>query len=325
MFNSFAKLPKVIMRHRTIRDGRFISALVLALAVVGASAFGASPAELLRRSEEADKRVSYRGIKKATLAFGDRVTVAMMKVIHLKPDLTRTIYFSPAAMAGIVVIRDGPEGWKYDPKKDVWEPIGRCNMQCGEMILREALRNYDIRLIGTDRVAGRDAYVLHALPKFRTELAHRMWVDCEHFLIVGTQTETYSGTVIRSSRYLTLQINPSDINPDLFRVRGRISRPSADVCSPDFKFVKPSYLPKGYRLEATRYFSLKGSACVHLQFTNGVNTISIFQHKAGKEEFHQKIESKVTNVLTWTRDGIQFTILGDLPRAELQKIADSVK
>ncbi len=130
---------------------------LVALMVVRPGAFGATPAELLRRSEEADKHVDYRGIKRATVAFGERTAVATMKVIHLRPDLTRTVYYAPEALAGIIVIRNGPDGWKYCPRQDVWEPIGRCAMRCNETIRRDALRNYDVRLVGTERVAGRAA------------------------------------------------------------------------------------------------------------------------------------------------------------------------
>jgi len=89
--------------------------------------------------------------------------------------------------------------------------------------------------------------------------------------------------------------------------------------------MKPSHLPAGYKLIRTASLCVNGFSCSHLQFSNGVNTISIFQHRAGKEAPVQKVDSKVTNVLTWARDGMQLTIMGDLPRAELQKVADSTK
>ena len=299
--------------------------LLVALLVARPGAFGATPGDLLRRAEEADKNVDYRGIKTATVAFGGRNAVATMKVIHLKPDKTRTIYFAPALLAGIIVIRDGPDGWKYCPKTEVWEPIGQCAMRCADVVRREALRNYDVRLVGTERVAGREAYVIHALPRCGGEAAHRMWVDRQCYLVIGTQTLTGSGAVVRSSRYASLQINPPDIDPSLFEVRGKIKPAATRASSPGFKVMKPSYVPSGYRLVATTCLSINGCTCAHLQFANGVNTISIFQHKACKQMPPRKIESKVTNVLTWARGGMEFTIMGDLPRPELQKIADSTK
>jgi len=304
---------------------RQLKLALVALLFAGPGVFGATPGDLLRRAEEADKHVDYRGIKTVTVAFGGENAVVRMKVVHLKPDRTRTVYFAPALLAGIIVIRDGPDGWRYYPKEDVWEPIGHCGLPCGDAVRREALRNYDIRLVGTERVAGREAYVIHALPRYRGEAAHRMWVDQQCYLVIGMQTETSSGTVLRSSRYVSLQIDPSDIDASLFEVRGKIKPAARKASAPGFKVMKPSYVPDGYRLVATASLCVNGCACSHLQFANGVNTISIFQHKAGKDAPAQKVESKVTNTLTWTRDGMEFTIMGDLPRPELKKIADSTK
>ncbi|MGC8863985.1 MAG: MucB/RseB C-terminal domain-containing protein, partial [Armatimonadota bacterium] len=295
----------------------------LMLAATGALA--AAPAGLLLRSEEADKHVDYRGIKKATVALGDQMAVATLKVVHLKPDLTRTVYFAPPALAGTIVIRDGNHEWKFCPKDGVWEKIGRCPVRCSETNWRGVLHNYDLRLVGTEKIAGRDAYVLYAVPRSRGEPAHRMWVDRDCYLVLGTQTESQSGAVLRSSRYVSLQINPGDIDRDLFKVEGKVKAAERPVGSPDFTVMKPSYLPKGYRHEATSYLRINGSSCVHLRFTNGANAVSIFQHRASRGAPDPKIDSNVTNMLTWTRAGIRLTIMGDLPRGELQRIADSIK
>jgi negative regulator of sigma E activity len=157
-----------------------------------------------------------------------------------------------------------------------------------------------------------------------------MWVDRDCYLVVGTQTENESGSVVRSSRYVSLQVNPDDIDPAIFEVRGK-SKPAQKAAScPGFKVMKPSYVPAGYKLVGTASLSVNGFTCVHLQFSNGVNTISIFEHpeslrgrQAPPEP--ERVESKTTNVLTWTRDGVQFTIMGDFPRPELHKIANSTK
>ena len=65
--------------------------------------------------------------------------------------------------------------------------------------------------------------------------------------------------------------------------------------------------------------------CAHLRFSNGANTISLFQRPARKDSSPLPITSKITNVHAWTRDGMVFTLMGDLPRIELKKIADSTK
>jgi negative regulator of sigma E activity len=152
-----------------------------------------------------------------------------------------------------------------------------------------------------------------------------MWVDREFYLVIGTQVEDQSGEVVRSSRYVSLQLNPDDISPSLFEVRGKIRPAMRHSTCNRMKMLKPSYLPPGYRMIGSSCLCMRGRDCAHLQFGNGANTISLFERKAGREAPPQPVASKVTNVLTWARDGMRFTLMGDVPKAELQRIAESVK
>jgi len=300
-------------------------ALAVPLLLAPTVLMGANVAEVLRKAEAADKHVSYRGTKTATVCFDGRSATATLKVIHLKPDKTRTQYFAPTALAGIIVIQDGIDFWKYSPREHAWEPIRQPCPQQGGICHQAALENFDLKLIGDDRVAGRPTYVLYAVPRHRGESAHRLWVDRDCFLIIATQVEASNGAVVSSSRYDHVEINPPDISPSLFKVSGKVSAPSCGAGSARFVVVKPSYLPSGYRLVGRSCLTINGASSSHLQFTNGANTISLFQRREQKDAPPAKVASKVTNVLTWARSGMRFTLMGDVPRTELQKIADSVR
>ena len=307
-----------------MRTARLLYCLTL-VSLVPSILYGANATDVLSRAEEADRHVSYRGVKTATVSFRGGAATAVLKVIHLCPDKTRTQYFSPAVMAGIILVQDGPDIWKYIPREDVWEHFTFAPPPPISLIRRDALRNYDVKLVGTEQVAGRTAYVIHAMPRNLGEAAHRMWVDREFYLMIGTQVEDDSGTVVRSSRYVSLQLNPEDISPSMFEVHGKIRpRASHSTCI-RIRMLKPSYLPAGYRLIGSSRLCMRGYDCAHLQFGNGANMISLFERKANHEAPCQPVASKVTNVLVWARGGMQFTIMGDLSRAELQKIADSVR
>ena len=173
------------------------------------------PKEVLRRAQDADKHVSYRGLKTVKVYFGGRFAHSTVKVVHLKPDKTRTEYFSPQALAGIIVIDDGLDSWKYHPRERVWEHIGPCAESSPN-----AFDNYNVRLIGTDRVAGRTSYVIHAVPNHRGESVRRLWVDKQHYLITATQVETPLGRIINSSRYTSINFSPGNITSAAFKVTG---------------------------------------------------------------------------------------------------------
>lgn len=319
------------MKQLNIIGLRLITTFLATMLVPGA-VLAASALEVLERAEEAPRRVSYRGFKTATVYLRGDPTTAVLKVVHLKPDKTRTEYFTPSLLAGVVVIEDGSELWRYDPHEDEWEPIHvrliNRQLNCGDQHLQTGCehisKNYDVRLIGTDSIAGRSAYVIQAIPKYQGETGRRLWIDREFFLIIGTQIEKPDGSVVSSSRFTKLQFNPNDISPALFKPSGRVkSVPNAE--SVRLHPMKPSYIPKGYRLVGISHLVADRCRSLHMKFSNGMNTISLFQHKSDGKADCRFSEKSTSGILTWQRSGMQFTLIGDLPRAELQKIADSVR
>jgi negative regulator of sigma E activity len=246
-------------------------------------------------------------------------------VIHLKPNKTRTDFFSPIQMAGTVVLQDGVSAWKFIPCENAWEPIPPCRMFQGDCACDCALQNYAARIVGSEDVAGRPTYVLYVSPKRCGEPVRRLWIDREHYLILGTQIETPDGFVLNSSRFVSIQINPSDISPAIFKVDGKVKAPEKAACGLGFKVLTPSYLPQGYHLAGMSRIMISGVSCAHLQFSNGVNLISFFQRKAEDNAAPPKLDCRVTNVLRCSRSGLQFTLVGNVPSTELRKIADSAR
>ena len=306
-----------------MKPGKLL-AVVACVLIAPALVFGATAKDVLRRAEVADKHVSYRGMKVASVYFGNALAKATLKVVHLKPDKTRTEYFAPPPLTGIILIQDGLDFWKYQPTEKVWHELPGCAARHNDAVRQEAFENYDVSLVGTDRVAGRQAYVIQAVPKRRGESARRLWVDKQYYLVVRTQDESLSGWVVNSSEYTSIDFNPRDISADTFKVTGKIKRAPKPPGIP-FPVLKPAYLPRGYKLVGVSGMRVNDGPCAHLQFSNGANTISLFERITDKKTPETSVQSKITNVLMWTRKGMMFTLIGDVSRAELQKIADSIK
>lgn len=285
---------------------------------------GATAIDILKRAQDAEEYVSYRGTKIATVFFGGRFAESFIKVVHLKPDKTRTEYFSPSRLAGIILIQNGPNIWKYYPGETSWEQVRSSALTPPDTYRQGAFDNYNIRLLGKDHVAGRETYVIHAAPRHAGEAAHRLWIDSQYFLIIRNEMESMRGTVLNSSRYTKINLNPKDISPTIFKVTGKV-KTQPRTGSLNFRVEKPSYLPKGYRLVGTAMIIINERSCAHLKYSNGVNTFSIFQHRSERKSPPVPIPSKVTHAITWARNGMQFTMIGDLPNSELKKIANSTK
>lgn len=303
---------------------RRLPSLIVVLLVMPTVVFGANAADVLSRAQVADRHVSYRGIKTAVVYLSGIPAMCKLKVIHLLPDKTRTQYYAPAPLAGVIVIENGPRIWKYCPCQRVWEG-GRYGLNTPmELIHQEAIKNYDIRILGTDKVAGRSTYVIHALPKSPNESARRIWVDQDCYLVMRTQVEDPRGVVLNSSRYSSIEINPKGISPSLFKTTGRV-RSTLSPANCPFRLMKPAYIPRGYRLIGIGKMNVSGHSCAHIQFSNGSNVISLFERQTSNDREPVRLRSKTTNVITWAKEGVLFTLMGDVPCPELRKMADSMR
>ena len=302
---------------------RKIHLLVLISVLAPGVVYGATATDIVRRSQTADQYVSYRGTKSACIAVGHKTVRSTMSIIHMKPDMTRTRYSSPRALAGVSVIQSGLNVWKYEPRERTWIQVHSAASVPIDMNLEGVFANYDIWEAGSDQVAGRDAYVICARPKRGREAWYRIWIDKVSYLKLRTQIERPSGAVISSCWFTSIETNPKDLSPADFAIAGKaIGVPEAGKV--DFRVKRPRYLPKGYKRVGLTKARVSGHLCVHLQFSNGVNTISLFERRADDSPA-PRVPEKLTTVITWAKDRMLFTLIGDLPRAELKKIADSTR
>ena len=178
----------------------------------------AGVAEILQRAESAEQSVSYRGMKKANISVRGGLATSIYKVVHLKPDKTRTEYFTPDPLAGVIVVQSGSDFWRYHPKEKSWETVPYSGLPSADSLRREALSNYDMRIVGSGVVAGRPTYVIHATPKRGRESARRIWVDRDYYLVMQTQVESSEGRILSSSGFTSIQVNPRDISREIFEV-----------------------------------------------------------------------------------------------------------
>lgn len=299
-------------------------AVVIVGLVASAVAYGATANDIVRKAHAADGQVSYRGIKVACISVGGRSVTSQMQITHLKPDMTRTQYSSPKVLAGVVVVQRGRGAWRYSPREKTWDQLHNATSTQADPDLSFALANYSVRLLGSAKAQGlrRDAWVVLATPKRAGEPTVRVWIDKKTYLTLRTQTEKPGGGVTSSSTFTSLTVNPAGIRASLFAVPMK-AKPTATVGRLDFRVAKPKYMPKGYKLVGQSRDKVSGHSCVHLQFSNGVNTISLFERRSAGNSKAPKVPDRFVSVMTWTRHQVLFTLIGELPRAELQKIADS--
>ena len=284
---------------------------------------GANAVSITRRAHDADKQVSYRGTKAICVTVNGKMACSVVKVVHMKPEMTRKEYFSPPAVAGMIVIEKNSKTWKYTPRSHRWETVPSMCPNATQTCSDRLFDNYNVQLVGSDKVAGRDAYVIKAVPKNAGDSQHKVWVDKKCYLTLGTQVQTATGTVLTSSKFTSITVDPRDISSDAFVVKK--IEPTSMPAHVDFAIRKPSYLPKGYRIVGKAEVTVTHRCCAHLQISNGVNTISLFERRCNKECSALCTPHNLPTMMAWTKRGVHFTLVGDISRVEMQKIASSIK
>ena len=303
-----------------------LAALLMFIAAAGVPpASAASPQEVIRKAESADEIVSYRGIKWTNIYVLGRVIRANYKVVHLNPDKTRIDYFRPAELTGIITITKGDENWRFLPKKGEWERQ-RWDLDADRVEL--AVKNYEVKDGGTDNVAGRSVYVFKFSPRKRGSPSQSIWVDKEYFLILRSETRNANGDLTAASAFTEIRFNSGDIKSSVFEISGReaSNSPSGKL---GFRVIKPSYVPKGYQLVDVNSINIGNDPAAHLKYSNGLNTLSIFERKggAGPKEAQKflKLLPRGVRMRTFNHNGIAFTIIGDIDKRELDKIIKSIR
>jgi sigma-E factor negative regulatory protein RseB len=298
--------------------------LAFCIVVMPTSARCMTAVQIARRAQDAGRHVSYRGVKNAFVLVNKAPYYSTIKVVHTAPDMTRKDFYSPARLAGTVVIQSGPDVWKYAARERYWEKVPSAEVGPKEAGQDAAFGNYEVRLVGSDRVAGRAAYVLKATPKGNAEPRRMLWVDKSCYLVLKTRAETPERKLLSSSEYTSIAINPGDISPSVFEITGKV-KCSATPAHVSFRVLKPSYLPRGYKMVGVTRTSAAGHPCAHLQFSNGVNSISLFERKCCDITDAPRVPESFTSIVTWARDGMLLTLIGETGRAELKRIANSTK
>ncbi len=303
-----------------------VAPALLVGAVVAAAMAQAAPTggDLMRLSEQAERSHSYRGERITRMFFRNQVVDAVAQVYHQKPDTTRTEYIAPPAMAGTVILQIGAERWRRDPRDGHWWRMTPAPEARGLDLLR---RNYDLRVAPAPPVANRPCHLLLLTPRHAGNPSKRMWVDQATGVVLRTELLNWHQQSISSSAFREIEVDPApSARPDLLHPPARAGG-EAGLAALAFAPVYPRYLPAGYVFSGTDLVNLGPHRGAHLRYSDGLNSISLFQAPAQAFGDMQPFESEqwwFAQVLTWRRGDLAYAVVGDINPAELRKMADSM-
>ncbi|WP_257284528.1 MucB/RseB C-terminal domain-containing protein [Endozoicomonas sp. SESOKO1] len=204
-------------------------------------------------------------------------------------------------------------------------------------------RFYDLKIVGIDRVAGREAVLLLVLPKDRFRYGYQLWLDRKSSLLLKSVLVDDQGKIIERLQFTSLRIG--QLSDDVLALLDR--KPSSvdqtihlrsnpakeDLEKPR---VPPEWetgwLPDGFVLEnsSIRPSPVSQHDVDALVFSDGIATFSVFVEQDDTRVLSQASEQigALSAVSKIYREGNQYfhvTVVGDIPLSTAERVAVSVR
>ena len=317
-----------------------------AVILAGAAGEEAAALRLLERAAVAGERVAYTGVQFVT-AWGPVGTTSLLADVEHVPGRGTLVRGrggagrpgSPAAGAAEGPAWGTARGSAGDTAGDVAGDVGGDTAfrarpgRDGSLVPTPVAllgRTYDVTRAAPERVAGRVADVVEARwPS--GGVAGRFWADRTSGLVLRQETYDRSGTAVRASAFLDIRIGPlpaalghlPPMLPEAWDDRVQEAE-LADLRARGW--TCPKRLPAELRLVEARQASDKRGPILHLGYSDGLSTVSVFQqrgrlapttlagytrHEVDGEPVYAR--DGVPQQLTWAARGRVFTVLADAP------------
>lgn len=261
--------------------------LAISSLIGGASGPSPDAAGILRKSHAAENQARYIGRLTTELVRGAGPSAKADVAIQRSGRLSRMQYLTGPS-AGSVIIDDGRSMTRLDASSRT-AYISETPDAPEQLDL--LLSNYQPVLAGNAKIAGRECYLIKITPKCACNPSEKLWIDKGSSVALKTEKYGSDGRITSSTEYRSIDYSARP-GASAFRVPSgwkivKIAGASAvglDAVRRAVGFTpkRPGYVPKGYKFDD--YYVRGAPSCASfagLRYTNGLNTISVFERKGG--------------------------------------------
>lgn len=309
-----------------------LALLAVSPALDAAEAPGPDPASWLSRMATAARELTYD----ASFIYVHDGRIESMRVLHAREqgrERERLVHLSGPARE---ILRDGervvgilPQGEgevrATDLRHGAWSGLLARDVE-------RLSRYYRFELQGPARVAGRAGQTVLVQSRDGHRYGYRLVLDRDSGLLLRSDLTDGDGEVLEQIHVISLQL-PSAIPAAEFEpaLAGRQVREATSAEAPAAAGLGPelpwavAWLPEGYALSGRRRQAGPGGPAASLMFDDGLSTISVYIRESDEAaEPVEVLRRGGTTVLDQGREGFHVTVVGEIPLATAQKIADSV-
>lgn len=201
------------------------------------------------------------------------------------------------------------------------------------------VKNYSVVLAGRDEVAGRSARVVEVRRPWGG-VAARLWLDRDSGLVLRREVFDSRGAFTNASAFVdvtvghaTLAGQPRDSIDSIPAVWPDTVPISAAPALAAAGWTAPAIVASNFELIDVRQPDEDGRTAVHLTYSDGLSTISVFQERGhldvqrldgfqpmrvGGAEVYAS--DGIPYQATWSADGVVYTVLGDAPDDAMRSV-----
>lgn len=275
------------MRNMATKKALFLLALViLAIFTSGCTEKELSAEEItIKMLEKQDSIEDYSYTMHMTSYIGEKVVENELKTIYKKPHLLKNFIEGPGGKAETLVLSDGEFRWTYDSRTNTVMktriPETRELTENDYLsIIKISLNDTDLSLLGTEKIEGREAYLLMATPKEigeqAPEYSMKVWIDKETWMFLGYEMYDANGKPVSKVEIRDLKVNIGIPDSEFeFKIPEGATiktREPGSVELPEelsleeakervrFKILIPEYLPEGYEFSHAAAYNTNETA-----------------------------------------------------------------
>lgn len=312
---------------------RIVLSFLLLLALPSAHAwFGENPDAWLKQMETALKTVNYHG----TFVYIHDDQAETMRVYHrVGPDGTRERLISLNGSAREVLRDDDEVKCILPDDKAVFVEKRHNGGTVARGIPLNAANNtehYEFQLLGTGRIAGRDARLVAINPRDELRYGYRLWLDQATGLPLRSELVNDEGQPIEKMMFTEISVGgeiadellESTIPGDDFKwhVRSADKETVLQNQSP----VRFETLPAGYAIVSAEARGEDKLPSYHLVLSDGLASVSVFAEplQEGKPALAGLSRLGAVNAFGVRLPKHHVTVVGEVPEATVAAIADAV-
>ena len=296
-----------------------------------------SPQQWLERMATSSRELTYQG----DLVYQQSGLLETLNIIHyVDPkgqERERILYLDGAPRE---MIRSGRElTFSNYGRADTRFEHGSLMPMLGKLAQGDTIKNYELKIVGLDRVAGRESILLVVVPKDRFRYGYQLWLDSASGLLLKSMMIDDNGRIMERMQFTSLTVGdllPKDALAALEKKQNDtdmiIPVEHSDISKDVQLGWETGWIPSGFNLNSRsrRPSPVSNQQVDALNFSDGIASFSVFVEPDETRVLSQASENigALAAVSKIYRDGDRYyhvTVVGEIPLSTAERIAVSVR